>query len=219
MKLLTMALALMVVALPAMAWSELRRGEQRAEFAAGVGVPSYKSQVSGVDIDMGELGGDFHFAYLYHITPGFSTGGNLGIFASREKTMKDFPRAKVDTLSSLSVTYVEALGRYSFIAQGRYHPYLIAGLGYCRVHENVDWVPGIGQAQRNLYSKDATGLAASLGGGLEYEMANSWVLGIDLRWRYTGATASFQTLTSEPGQIKAGSMLSAGLSVGYRFGK
>ncbi len=205
-----------VVLYPSRARAEVTAHEQIVSLDFGVAVPFTKLATNEEYWHPSLLQAKFAAAfpgffiggqYIYQLTPNIGVGADLNY--SDYGNANRIVDGRTENTSSYKLNY-EALGRYVFIPESKFNPYVILGVGLNSIHVNDTYggVQGI--------DKTFTTLSASPGFGVETEIVKSVILGFETRWRYLGhyaLPAAGMTYAWGPA-----SEITAALRVGYKFG-
>ncbi len=198
--------------------AEVKAGQHEVGFRLGSSASMLKSDVSSIDIDMGNPGVSFNVDYLYNLTPHLGVGADTGYLAMTSKEQQNFPRAGAKTTSYARTFHFEAVARYLFLPESQHHVGLLLGAGFASLNEAADFQPTPSSIDAQLFDETATGASVSAGAQYAYELSSNWSLGFDMRWRYVSAKKSFVTTTNENGNIQAGSVLNFGVFMSRKFG-
>jgi opacity protein-like surface antigen len=115
--------------------------------------------------------------YIYQVTPNIGVGADVDYSDySNANTTID---GGADKSSSYKVNY-EVVGRYVFMPESKFNPYVILGIGANTIHVHDAW-QSIPDADKTF-----TTLAVSPGFGVETEIVKSIIVGCEARWRYLG---------------------------------
>jgi len=213
-----------VVLFPGWARAEVVAGQQIVGLDIGAAVPFAKMDIPGMGkrsvADPGFLVGA---QYVYHLTPNIGLGADLGYSPYGDKTIDldaaHGPGSHVD-VSSHKLSF-EALARYVFMAQSKFNPYAIVGLGVNSVSLKASYTGQFGSSLvSGLTALDDsyTSLAFSAGGGFETEVMKSVIAGFEARWRYLGNHAFSGGVRPGSAAFGPASEVTMALRVGYKFG-
>jgi len=218
--------------------AELKAGDHIVSFNAGASFPL--NEVDFADVGGGKetavkTGPGFSAQYLYHLTPSFAFGGEAAYAAYGDKdhmiTVNTFTGpANLNVTLASKAWAVQAVARYVLVPEKMIHPYFLGGLGMGGVHSKTTttpippavWTPSGTQETRTNSEGNATGVAFSLGAGVDGYITESWLLGLDLRWIYLGTKKSFDDQVFGAGvtdELEASKAFVISGKIGYKFGR
>jgi opacity protein-like surface antigen len=150
---------------------------------------------------------------------------NYASFGDKDHTIAN--GMAVTTVGAKAWT-VEAVARYVLFPEKRINPYFLGGVGVGQVSENAKtkpiapaaWVDTGTREARTNFDGSATGVAISLGAGVDGYLTESLLAGLDFRWKYLGTNKTFadRAFIGFSDTISATSALSISGKVGYKFG-
>jgi len=190
---------------------------QELSLEAGAAFPTGVNNFS----DGEKMGPIIGARYLRMITPRFGWGVQADYyhFAAKTHPITDQYGAQLDARSSDNVATAEIMGRYSILPDARVVPYLHSGVGVTYFHQISEGAP-TGDARwsdtgttetRQLQDTSSVGFSYSAGFGVETNLTNSLVLGLETAWHIFGVSqTSFGTSTIN--------VPSVSLRLGWRFG-
>jgi opacity protein-like surface antigen len=175
------------------AHAQYTAGSHEAGFTLGAAIPLTKT-------DLTALGGEEKVAvktginvngrYLYHASPQWAFGGEIGYaaFGDKEHDLTDSGAIMREGAKSL---VFEGIAKYTLAPGKKTRPYFIGGLGYGNLQQKTETKPAAGftwsdtgtTEYRTNYDESIGALAFSLGAGLESFLTDSLALGIEARWR------------------------------------
>jgi opacity protein-like surface antigen len=190
---------------------------QELSLEAGAAFPTGVNHFSDQE-KIGLIGG---VRYLRMITSKFGWGVQADYyhFAAKTHPLTDQYGAQLNARSWDNVATAEIMGRYSILPDARVVPYLHSGVGVTYFHQISEGAP-LGDARwsdtgtaetRHLLDTSSVGFSYSAGFGVETNLTNSLVLGLETAWRIFGVSqTSFGT--------SAINVPSVSLRLGWRFG-
>jgi opacity protein-like surface antigen len=176
MKPINAALLAVLLFVSTRANAQLRPGTQQLGLDLGVVDPLSSSQLgNGVSQRLGTAGPAFGFDYLYQALPNFSMGGDFNYkFEGTNSYSQPYGGASVT--SSLWTALV--VGRVDPLPQSRLRPYALAGVGFGGASRSLTFA---GAPAYNA-TRTSVGPAFALGGGMDYDLNDVWLVGAELRY-------------------------------------
>jgi len=205
--------------LPAKA--EIKAGQQIVSLNLGAGISLDKTDLTNYAGGSKETAVNPGIAvggqYLYHLTPAFGFGGDFSYAAYGGK---DHSMTGAVTTEEASTWALQAMARYVLLAEKKFNPYLFGGFGVGQTMVNTKTSIGGGTPKTN-FSGSATGPAFSLGAGIDGDITESLLAGIEFRWTHINALKTFddQVTAGAHDNITPSDGLTIGAKVGYKFGK
>ncbi len=210
--------AVMIAALAAalggsFASAEVTAGEQIVNLDLGTGIPFLKGIINQSPTSLANPGFLIGGQYIYQLTP------HIGVGADIDDSMYGSADIGVGSGQTAHFTSnhlgVEAMGRYVFMPQSQWNPYLVAGVG---LNENSlkATVPA-----GTAFSGNWASPAYSVGAGVETVLPHSIIAGLEARWRYIGTESyAMNPAITGGGNFSPGgwSELAIAARLGYRFG-
>lgn len=207
----------------------VKAGEQQASVTAGAAIPLMQfdfSAVGGTSEKTGGSGVGFGGQYLYHLTPALGLGGEFNYASFGDQTHNV---TKAVVTSSYKTWSMEAVARYVLMPEAKVNPYLIAGLGVGATSAKATTKPAPGfvwantgtTESRTNFDGSATGAAFSIGAGADADITDSLFAGLELRWRYAGASKTYVdgVDSSLRDSVPAGTGLGIAGRIGWKFGR
>jgi len=169
---------------------------QELSLQAGCAVPTEVNHLSDSE-KLGPVGG---VRYLYSIRETFAWGLQADVYhlSPKDHTLSSQFGAPLNVRSTDDAATAEIVGRYTFIPQARLVPYVHMGLGAAYFHQKSDAQPtgGAGWADtgttesRQVQEASSTGFSYSAGVGVETQITDSLVLGLETAWHIMGVHQS-----------------------------
>ncbi|MHB0997255.1 MAG: outer membrane protein [Elusimicrobiales bacterium] len=221
--------SVLILAGSGLAQAKYGPGSHEAGFTFGAAIPLTKSDLTalgGKEEVAVKTGISFSGKYLYHTSPEWAFGGEVGYssFGDKEHDISDSGIIIREGAKALSV---EGVAKYTLLPEKKTRPYFIGGLGYGSLQQKTETKPTAGftwsdtgtTEYRTNYDESIGALALSLGVGLESFVTDSLALGLEARWRTlrTDETVTDKIFASE-WEIDASNsfILTAGIS--WKFG-
>ena len=185
---------------------------------AGAAFPTDVNRFS----DTAKMGPVAGARYLYRTSVNFAFGlqGEYYSFGAQERTFATANEGRINARSNDQAALLELIGRYAFLPAARVVPYFYAGAGAAHFQQVTKGEPAAGSGwadtggtteTRQLQDANSTGLCASAGFGMETNLTQSLVLGLESAWHVLGVNrTSFGTSSLN--------VPSLSLRLGWRFG-
>lgn len=224
-----MTLAGLALALAAPARAEVREGMHQVGLDLGLAAPVSKINGMGGRETNGSAGARFGVQYLYHLRPSMGLGFELSNGIRSGKESSALVTGANSTIKGNSVVGM-AIGRWTFFDESRLRFFALGGLGLHRSRVTIDSSPQAGlvwadtgtRESRTLFDGSGTGFAFALRGGMEYDVSEPFVAGLDFGYEQMAkatyrATAAAKALgaSDTSGSIAHFSFMAR---VGARFG-
>jgi opacity protein-like surface antigen len=156
--------------------AQLRPGAQQLGLDLGVVDPLSSAQIgNNVSQPLGEAGPAFGFDYLYQALPNFSFGGD---FNYKFQGTNDYSQPYGGASVKSSVWTALLVGRVDPLPQSRLRPYALAGFGFGGANRSLTFAA----APAYNSSRTSNGPAFALGGGMDYDLNDVWLVGGELRY-------------------------------------
>lgn len=166
-------------------------GTSQVSLNAGAAIPTWAN-----DLDTTQKVGPAAGArYLYQMTPNVSVGGQLDYGYLPGKTQGG---SFLDVNAVDNIYTGELVGRYSFMQDAKWVPYVHVGIGVARIFETTRGTPSngatwadTGTSETRVTDREAsTGFALSFGGGLEKMLTDHLLCAMEATWNTLGASKS-----------------------------
>ena len=185
--------------------AQIKVGTSQAGLDLGLANPLSNTDLGNGDSGrFGHTGPAFGFNYLYQFQPIFSFGGdyNYKFLGSR-----DYPAPYGGVTVRTSAWTLLAVGRADLMPDNKVRPYGLVGLGLGGASRSLNFA-------RSGFNSDNTsvGVAFALGGGVDYDVNDDWLVGAELRY------SIINTSRSDVGTDSVSS-LDLLFKVGYKFGR
>lgn len=181
------SLALLLLCLASGAQAQVNQGAHVWSLGLGAGLPL--NRYYDIKDKVGNPGFSVGGRYLYHVRPSVGVGLDLSYCAGRTKTSStsDFRYT-----SAPELLQVLAVGKYSLLADRKFRPYVLGGVGLGRFSFKKTQSPTAGTwadtgtaETRTPMDAASTGLAFTVGSGLDWDVTKKVLVGLDLRWSQT----------------------------------
>ena len=200
------------------AWPITGAGSQQLNLGAGGAFPTTINNLSKYAGPGPTVGA----RYLYGIDDYFGVGlqADYYTFASKDTPLDSPAGGQLDATFQDSAATLEILGRYTLIPEARLVPYLHSGVGLAYFRQKVDGTPLPGSAwsdtnttePRDIQDVRSLGVAFSFGVGVETNITDRLVMGLESAWHVFGVSRS----TYGTGTLDVPTVL---LRLGWRFGR
>ncbi|HNT97853.1 MAG TPA: outer membrane beta-barrel protein [Elusimicrobiales bacterium] len=185
--------SILILACNGLAQAKYETGSQEVGFTLGAAIPLTKT-------DLTALGGENEVAvktginvngrYLYHASPDWAFGGEIGYAAFGEKEHDIDDSGAIIREDAKALTF-EGMAKYTLTPEKKTRPYFIGGLGYGSLQQKAETRPIAGFSwtdtgtteYRTNFDESIGALTLSLGAGLESFLTDSLALGLEARWR------------------------------------
>jgi len=184
------ALALAVLS-PQSARAQVAQGDKFFTVDLGAGLPYGKVDSPGLPseklADPGFMGG---VQYIYQLSPNFGLGGDVyySLF-NTHKAHSCVPFLNQTMTFTMRKTTFELTGRWVFMPQAPYYPYLVGGVGVNNIYYQARLQPsavGVFPLGGKFTDTSFTTPSFSAGLGFEGALTESFLAGFEARWRYLG---------------------------------
>ena len=201
------------------AWADVGGpGTRRVSLDVGGAFPTPVNNFSD-STRMGLVGG---VQYLYNLNYFAAVGIQVDgyRFDGKEHTLNEAAGGQLNATSQANAASFELMGRYTFQPAARFMPYAHAGLGANVLHQTTDgqpvagstWVDTNTSEARQLPNVNSVGITFSFGAGVETNLSDRVVLGLEAAWRILGVSkAAYGTSTLN--------IPSIAMRLGWRFGQ
>ncbi len=170
---------------------------QELSVQAGGAFPTEVNHLSDSE-KFGPVGG---IRYLYSARERFAWGLQADYYhlAAKDHSIDSQFGAPMNVSSTDNAATAEIVGRYTFIPQAQFVPYVHMGLGAAYFHQTSDAQPtggGAGWADtgttetRQVQDASSVGFSYSAGIGVETQITDSLVLGLEAAWHILGVRKS-----------------------------
>lgn len=184
----------------------LHAGTNRIEFYGGMVLPQSDWSYNGQNIDLGNIGWTAGMGFYRNISSVFALGldGNYAQFGDGDKVNEGTP-AEYYFRTGAATGLIA--GRINFFPRQSTRLYVPMGLGLGHVFVRQN----NGDGSHKTYN--STNLAGMLGVGLEFDMDESWMLGVEGRYYVTRVRDDVKTAFGK-GHIHYSEIM---LKIGCRF--
>jgi opacity protein-like surface antigen len=216
-----------LILIPGYLGAEVKQGSHLLSFNGGLVFPSLKTNVSqpgsdSINVENGGVGPSFGGTYLYQLSQYLGLGADVNYNLITEKKMERFPSERRNTNSQAKVFTFEPILKVSLFPDSKWHPVAQAGFGLAMVNESGTYENLSNKRNHTVYDISGTGFTASLGGGLDYDLSDSWIVGMKLKWHYVAVDKRADQKSSDgfiySNKIQRGSIINLMFSIGYKFG-
>jgi len=205
MKILCGLLLALLCATPTQA--QVKSGSQVLSLQAGTALPL--TRYGSPDVFVGNQGACVGGRYLYNWKPAVGFGLDVLYDAFKEKPLAS---GIFNQTTNPKLFQALAVGRYTFLPDWKWRPYVLAGLGLGVFSLRRTETPQDGSTgTRTLVAGSSRGLSFAIAAGYDADITRRLVAALELRWSQTGIDKSrffgdkFQSFN-------------AGLLLGYKFG-
>ena len=192
-------------------------GSQRLSFEMGAGIPTGVNNFSESE-KLGPMGG---IQYLYSVDEFWGVGVQADYFqfAAKDHAIMSDTGGQVNARSKDKVATVEVMGRYTFLPNARFVPYLHSGIGLTYFRQTADGEPFPGSTwtdtntteTRSLQDVSSVNFSYSIGVGVETNLTKDLLLGLETAWRIFGVSkVTYGTTTIDVPTVS--------LRLGWHFG-
>jgi opacity protein-like surface antigen len=199
-------------------WANSGAWAEQLSLETGLAFPTSANNYS----DSENVGFLFGARYLHRITPNFDWGLQTDYyhFGAKDNVITGQYGGKLNSRSTDNVATLEMVGRYSFFTEAKYVPYVHSGVGITYFHQSTEGEPTGGSGwfdtqtkeTRQLQDTGSLGFSYSVGLGVEAELTQTLVLGLETAWHIFGVSeTSFGTSTINVPTIS--------VRLGWRFGQ
>ena len=166
-------------------------GSSQVSLSAGAAIPTWANSLDNTQT-VGPAGGA---RYLYQLTSNISVGGQFDFDHLPGNTQ----HGSLLDLNAVDNIYTgELVGRYSFMPDAKWVPYVHAGIGVARIFETTNGTPSNGATwndtgtaeTRVINHESSTNFALSYGGGMERMVTDHLLCAVEAAWNTLGASTS-----------------------------
>ena len=166
-------------------------GSSQVSLNAGAAIPTWANTLDNTQ----SVGPSAGARYLYQLTSNFSVGGQFDFVHLPGKTQG----GDILDVNAVDNIYTgELVGRYSFMADAKWAPYVHAGIGVARIFETTKGTPSNGASWNDTGTSEtrvtdhesSTNFALSYGGGVERMLSDRLLCALEATWNTLGASSS-----------------------------
>jgi len=192
-------------------------GSQQLSLEGGAAFPTSANHFS----DFAMAGPVAGIQYLSNWDNSLAWGVQADYYHFGEKTrlLTSPAGGQIEDTSQNYAETLEVMGRYTFLPDARFAPYIHSGLGVNYFHQKADGTPAAGSTwsdtntteSRQLQDVGTVGVSYSIGLGVETNLTQSLVLGLETAWHIFGVSkTSYGTGTIDVPTVT--------MRLGWRFG-
>lgn len=207
--------------------SETKSDTHNFSFRGGVAEPFLKinvKQVGGreVDVDNAKSGSGLGISYLYQMNKYVGAGLDMGANFFNEKKTEKFFTPDFNIMTKATLFSLDPILKVSLLPESQVHPFVKAGVGSIFMKASASYENLKNPHQYNLYDYLISGVSSRVGAGVDVDLSDAWVLGVNFDYHYIYFFNIEESQRASDGQYyrftaKSGNVSNISLSLTYRF--